>query len=670
MPVYQITTPDGRRLRVTAPEGTTQEQALAYVQQQYAKPDFSNVQSRASTVPVVQAPSAGQRLVREVGLGSRAMLEGGFGTIGIVTDPLARVAGLPSAREGATALADTLGLPKAETPVERVGTGITEALTGGGGVMGLGRALATRAPGMGQAAGDFLSSQPTYQLASLLGGSSAAGVTREAGGSPGSQTLAGLVGGLSPGMAGSSGSGLLRLLARGGEPGRLRMRQGIEDFSAIGTSPSVGQATGNGRMQGLESMLAGAPTSAGVMSRAAERQAQQIGQGLGRRADEMFPNASAERAGRAIERGAETFAGNVRQTRNALYAKVDGLIPGDTRVPVTQTQQALAELTRLTPGAESTTAQLVNARISQIANSLGEDVLASQGQGIPYRALKELRSRIGEELTDFALSPDRPTAQYKRLYAALSQDMEQAARQQGPAAEAAMRRANSYMRASADRLEQVQRVVDRNGGPEKVFNAVMSGTRDGGTTLRAVMQSLPEDGQRAITAAVVKRMGLATPGQQGAAGEVFSAGTFLTNWNRLSPEARRVLFDRHGPQFARDMDKVARVAERIKTGSKVFANPSGSARLGGALVYSGSLATAVLTGQVGAFAAGAGAGGLANVMARALTNPRFVHWLAEATELPLSALPQQVVVLKQIAREEGDAELAEFAGALQDAQGP
>ncbi len=73
-------------------------------------------------------------------------------------------------------------------------------------------------------------------------------------------------------------------------------------------------------------------------------------------------------------------------------------------------------------------------------------------------------------------------------------------------------------------------MVEKNGGPEKVFQAAMSGTKDGATTLRAVMRSLPEDGQKAVSAAVIKRMGLANPGAQNAAGDAFSPNTFLTNW--------------------------------------------------------------------------------------------------------------------------------------------
>lgn len=650
-------------------------QAYADMRGSQQPASFGNVTSAVDSTE--SGPSAMDTVKRQAGLGARAMMQGGADLVGIVADPFivgANKLGANQAtmRQGAGMIADRIGLPQPQNAAERVSGDVTAALTGGGGVMGVGRQLARRAPGVMQAVGETMASRPGTQVTSLVGGSGAGGATREAGGGQGAQVTAALVGGLSPSAVNYSGAAGLRGLMRGGESGRNAMQQGIDDFRAVGANPSVGQATGNRRAQGLESLLTGGPTSGGVMVRAAERQADDIGRGLQARADQFFPNASAERAGRAIEKGSQAFAGNVKATRRALYWQADQLIPDTTTLPLTRTQQALQALTTPTVGAESTTAAMINPKIAELAKNVGEDLLAARSGGsggLPYTAVKDVRSRIGEALSDFSLTTDKPTAEYKRLYAALSQDMEDAARQQGPAAQRAVKRANNYFKTSQDRIEQVERVIDRNGGPEKVYNAVMAGTRDGGTTLRAVMQSLPSEGQRAVTGAAIKRMGLATPGNQDVAGEAFSAQTFLTNWNKVSPEAKRALFDRHGPAFVKQMDRIASVAERIRDGSKVFANPSGTANKGLAYTYAGSLAGSLLTGQVGAFAALVGGGAGSNVLARAMTNPKFVGWLAKATELPVSALPQQAVTLKIIADRENDPDLAELAQALKQQRG-
>lgn len=634
-----------------------------------------------------RAALAAEPVARSVALGGRAMLEGVGSTLGIVTDPIAyganrlwnavspqqeASAGLGTARDGFSYLADQLGAPTPQTPQERVSADVTSAVAGAGLPIGLGRTLAARAPGVAEAVGRTLASRGTAQLASAGSGAAAAGATRESGGGTGAQVAAGLAGGLAPSVGVAGGHEAVRRAVRGGEAGRRQMEQGIEDFRVLGAQPSVGQAAGNWRAQGFESLLAGGPTSGGVMTRFAERQADDIGRGLHRLADDFMPNASAERAGRAVERGAETVANNIRATRQALYWQADRQIPDTTRLPMTNTQRTLQDLTALTPGAESTTAQLVDPQIAALARTMGEDLLAARATGaggIPYSAAREIRSRIGQELSEYSLVADKPTAQYKRLYAALSRDLEEAAKAQGPDAERATRRANNYTRASADRLEQVERVVNRNGGPEKIFNAVMSGTRDGGTTLRAVMQSLPKEGQRAVTAAVIKRMGLATPGMQDAGGEVFSANTFLTNWNRVSPEAKRALFNRHGLGFSENMDKIARVASRLREGSRVFANPSGTANR--ALAYSygaglaGTGAAAAFTGTVFPFVLTALSGLAGNAAARAMTNPRFVTWLAQTTEMPAGEVLQQVNVLKGIAERTGEDELADVATALE-----
>ena len=460
-----------------------------------------------------------------------------------------------TAREGFDALGDKLGLPRPNTPLERVSGDVGSALVGGGGIMGAGRSLATRAPGVGQFVGEILASRPGTQLASLVAGAGAGGTTREAGGGPLTQWIASLAGGLSPAAAEYAGASGLRGLLRGGEAGRQSMEGRISDFRAVGANPSVGQATGNRRTQGLEGMLSGAPTSGGRLAGFAEKQASDIGSGLQRKAEQFFPNASAERAGTAVNNGAETFAGNVKATRKALYWQADKLIPGNTSLPLSNTRRTLAELVTPTRGAEATTGGIISPQIKAIADNVAADLEANGGV-MPYEAIKKLRSLIGPK-SAATLVPDPDAAAYKRLYGALSKDMEEAARQQGGDAWQAMKRANTYTKASADRLEQVQRVVDKNGGPEKVYNAVMSGTQDGGTTLRAVMQSLPKEGQRAMTAAVIKRMGLATAGAQGAAGETFSAQTMLRKWNNVSDEAKRALFDRHGPAFSKDMDRIA-----------------------------------------------------------------------------------------------------------------
>lgn len=685
---------------------------------------------------------AGEAVTRQVGIGGRAMLRGAYDLSGMLGGDLIGAAESAAtgqrtrtSRESADWLADRIGLPRPETPTERVSSDITSAVTGGGGVIGIGRGLATQTPRAVSGIGRLLASQPATQIASAATGAGAASTTREAGGGTGAQLTAGLIGGMTPSFGVAGVSEALRRTVRGGEAGRATMERNIADFRRVGANPSVGQAAANNRTRGIESLLAGAPTSAGRMGAFAERQAEDIGGGLRGMADDFMPNASAERAGMAVKRGVTGeadkpgFVQTSRETANELYRQLDETIPKGSRVDVQSTRAALADLNSMIDGAPSVSRFFQNARLEGIERGLLSDVggaeavltqpgmrenvdayrqyLQGQAQQIaernasrkalgmnvmesvpsaadiernimdtlgnmvdqrlPYEALQKLRTLVGNEIEGATLTSDVPRSKWKALYGALSRDMEAAATT--PEAKQALSRANAYYNARIARLDAIDAVVNKHGGAEKIYNAVIAGTQDGGTTLRAVMQSLPKDGQRAVTAAIIKRMGLATPGQQGAAGDTFSAQTFLTNWNRLSPEAKRAAFDRHGPRFSADMDKVARVAANIRDGSRVFANPSGTANRAAAIGYYGSLAA-----STGAAAMGAGPvplaslvlGGLsANAAARAMTSPRVVSWLARATEMPVSSLPQQVMLLKSQAQASGDEDLAELAAALE-----
>ncbi len=290
--------------------------------------------------------------------------------------------------------------------------------------------------------------------------------------------------------------------------------------------------------------------------------------------------------------------------------------------------------------------------------------LAESG-AIPYIALKQLRTRVGEKLNNLTLVTDVSKGELKRLYGALSSDLTEAARQSSPAALKAAQRANRFYSAGRKRIDTVERVIDKNGGPEKVFAAAMSGTKEGATTLRTVMKSIPFEDRNVVTAAVIRRLGKATPGRQDATTEAFSISTYLTNWARLSPEARSVLFGRLGREFNKNMKALADVAGNIREGSAVFRNPSGTSQALVAQGTAGATVFSIATGRLSTAATILAGVGAADVFARVLTKPTFVKWLAQTTTVPPGAYAAQLQVLIRAAQQSGDEDLATIAALLE-----
>ncbi|MGB0218792.1 MAG: hypothetical protein ACPGJF_05615 [Sinimarinibacterium flocculans] len=609
---------------------------------------------------------------RQLGLTGRYLAEGAASTVGILADPIgalvSKVTGKPYqplSRYVANQLTRA-GVPEPQTARERVVGDASRAMVSGGAMI-RGAQSAQQLPGMIGKASTVLAQQPGIQGATAASGASAASVTSEAGGGPVAQTAAGIAGSLLP-SAGVLRDETVRRAFRGGEAGRQRVEQNLETFEAAGTTPTVGQATESRFHRGAESLLGRAPGSAGRIAQKADSQSAEIGAGLERVAAALTPRSSAERAGRKIEAGIrDAFLPRFRARAGTLFDEVDLHLPPDVRVPLAATQRALDELSKPSKGVERTSAALMSPKIAQIREGLQADLAG--GDATTYGAAKWLRSLVGRNIEESALVADIPKAQLRRLYGALTTDIEEAAKATGnPQALAALSRANRYYRAGLDRIDTIENVINRSGGPERIFAAATSGTREGATTLRALMQSLPEDAQKEVAATVLRRLGRANPGNQDDLGEVFSTSRFLTNWAAMSPEGKRTLFDRFGPEYRRNMDQIAKVASNLRSGSAVFANPS---RTSDATIQAstvGALALALMTGQLGAAAAiGTGLGG-ARVTANVMTNPAFVHWLAQSTKQPIGALPAQVYMLQNIAERTGDADIAEAAEALRELQ--
>lgn len=472
-------------------------------------------------------------------------------------------------------------------------------------------------------------------------GSVASQAAAENGADPSMQAAAGFAGAMVPGAARVSIAESARRLARGGEEGRQRVAQNVQTFKDAGTQPTVGQATESRVARATESLLTKAPGGAGRMVAKGEAQGQEIGSKIESLATQLSPKASGEQAGRAIQRGVSGSGGFVESFKaksGSNYNELDKHVKATDTFDVSNTQAALQKLTTPIAGAEKTSGRLINSRIKAISDALTEDLAANNGV-MPYRAVKELRTMIGNEMADAPLGGDVSRAQWKQVYSGLTKDMQAAATKAGPQAEAALARANAYHAAGMKRLEVLDNVVDKAGGPEAVFRAATSGAKEGATTLRAVMQSLPDEAKKTLSASVLRRMGRAKAGNQDEHGEKFSTETFLTNWNTMSPQARAVLFDRYGPAFRADMDSIAKVANNLREGSAVFRNPSGTSQAAGQTGAVVAFLTSLATGHPGGAAAVAAGAGGANISARVMTSPAAVKWLAQTTRASQSALP-------------------------------
>lgn len=609
------------------------------------------------------------------------------GVMGAASLPLAifdKVVEVPGVTGGSDAtdafmsMGDELGLGRPKTPGERVWSDVVSGTTGALATGGVGRF----APG---AAGRLLGADLGKQALSGAIGGGAAGVVRENGGSADQQLAAGLLGGLSPQIIEGTIGNASRRLIRGGADGLDRMKQNIADFEQAGTFPSVGQATEGTRSREVEAFLSRLYGSSGRMHRFGSGQEDAIGSAITGKIDDLAPGGvNPTDVGNRFrtevqENSLPGWRGMVDNKYRSLYREM----PKDTTVLPGNFQRALQEEVATMPGARNlSTNQVLNRSRDgwvTVLQDLGKDIKANvttgAGNGIPYEAVKQIRSKIGGLLERAAFDVDVDSASLKKLYGALSEDMKAAAAAAGPRAERAFAEANAAATKLHEHLDLIKPVLERNGGGEAVFQAMLSGTPEGATKLKAVFDSVKPDTRKFLAASIIQRMARSAPGTGLTQGD-FSLQNFFKNYEALarSPEAMKQVFGRLPNGMSQDFEKIAKVAFNIRTGREEFGAATKAAEgrtglqgilypllaAGGASVGLGSPKTAA--------GAAAGAGivfGGSRYLANKMTDPKFVKWLAQTNSIPRSALPAAINQLAQQARRDHDDDLLAVTQELQ-----
>lgn len=233
----------------------------------------------------------------------------------------------------------------------------------------------------------------------------------------------------------------------------------------------------------------------------------------------------------------------------------------------------------------------------------------------------------------------------------------------------AFNKANDAVKAYHTTLDYIQPILDKNGGPEKVFTAALSGMKDGGTIIRNIYSTLTPEARNAMTSQILRRAARPASGDP----EAFDMVRFAKNYRNMDQEAKKVIFP---GQYQEDLDKVSKAIltmQKTKEEGGV-ATSAAQGRLGAQAVLMApiymlaGIGTGAATSHpvLGTLAASAIPTGLlgSRKLAKWMTNPETVHFLAETTKLPKEQIPIAINNFAITAEKQHDPDMIDLANYL------
>jgi hypothetical protein len=403
---------------------------------------------------------------------------------------------------------------------------------------------------------------------------------------------------------------------------------------------------------------------------------------------------------------------SIKTKQDALYERAWRGIPEDMQKGrskkdadrflggMAKTREVLQELTERnsrmfakTRGGEEVDPTLAYPLRGGVAGRIVEDVIEGRWRG-NLQSMRDVRSnlrRLASGMTD----TEKNTLQLsdmRRLQSAMTEDMiallqrnakhyadpkggnDMATATRIRRAIHDFRRADQFTRASAQRLERIEKLYGAQSAEQLALNVAKDamGGRKGGnyTRLLALKRSLKDEEWGDVASGVIRELGRPVASARGAAEEAgFSVQSFMTRWREMSEEGKGALFDREGLRPA--LDKFVRVADRMAN-FEAMANTSRSATNALGMTGLASIFTAAQQAMTGNLQTAAAAGSVAlgtYAFGRFMTSPLYVRWLTRAAELSgdpgkLRSLRSHARELARLAAKEGDLPVQELLTAL------
>ncbi|MEB3150918.1 MAG: hypothetical protein VKL60_18110 [Sphaerospermopsis sp.] len=414
-----------------------------------------------------------------------------------------------------------------------------------------------------------------------------------------------------------------------------KSQETLEAFQEARVTPRLADIAEGQTTKTFQNLLGNFPGSRGVIEKATQQQIDDISNQIA--GITKSKGGTIQETGKVIQTGAQNLSNQLQARSTKLYDNLDRFVP-EEKIPTTN-------LIKISQNPEIQDVAAVGAGdTARVLKRYGD--IVDEGGNISYPRLKIFRSTIGNKLQSSSLSGDERSA-LKKIYGALSEDMKAAVSAKGgEAGLQAFNKANSAFNRSQEIIEsKINPIIDAKT-PEAVYSMALSGSKQGGSNIRGIMKTLDPEQKEFVRGTIARRMGLESAGGQDATGEVFNPTKFLTEWNKLSPEARSNIFTKDQASAIGNLNKAI---SGIKESAKARQSSNSLPYLGwlglGSVVGSATATGGILGGATVA----AGTTGLAHITARMMTNPKFINWLAKAPSVTPSEIPNHIKLLSKIA---------------------
>ena len=515
----------------------------------------------------------------------------------------------------------------------------------GSGVTGLGAInMAAKTPGIAGKFAQWLNAPVQAapkaavagELASAAGGETGRIVAEKNDMGPVATFFAQMLGSLGPGaLAYSAPNAMGKLFSR--EGGDLA----LDAMERQGVRPSVGMTGGKAAAQ-LESGASAIPFFSTVPENVRTQQFNQFDDALTGAAGKMRPAGTGPMTDPALmsqqvydiaEGGAKKMRGGFGAREEALVTKIGA----DTMVDTTQTRAAL---TKMLQTADAKTAAALNKEIGFL------DEIADPATGAaPYAKLRKYRSNFGAGIEDDGILKGAKD----QLYKGTTADLETAATKAGAGdefkslmSEQAAANADDVRLSEGGDFPQADKL---GGGQLERSGQFLKQAYANPDKMEYIRRNATPEQWDSLRANIAQDLGLAKAGAQDAAGEIVSPQKFITEWNKMDPRVKNMLFD-DNLGTRQTLDDLALIADAFKQRG-LEANTSRTAGTGmGAMEIKGAAKTTALlaTGAAGAtnLPATIAAAGLTYGAVKGLMSETLARWAAGRTPTAVGTVGARV----------------------------